>query len=77
MENNSALVEDRNYLMVETNNEHSATDGHDSSRKEELVDKNICRQEDNLVSWMVIEKELLVKGVEIFGRNRLDLSPHD
>ncbi|KAF7093912.1 hypothetical protein CFC21_096287 [Triticum aestivum] len=69
MENNSALVEDRNYLMVETNNEHSATDGHDSSRKEELVDKNICRQEDNLVSWMVIEQELLVKGVEIFGRN--------
>uniref|UniRef100_M8CBW7 [histone H3]-lysine(27) N-trimethyltransferase n=1 Tax=Aegilops tauschii TaxID=37682 RepID=M8CBW7_AEGTA len=69
MENNSALVEDRNYLMVETNNEHSATDGHDSSRKEELVDKNICRQEDNFVSWMVIEQELLVKGVEIFGRN--------
>ncbi|KAM3207849.1 hypothetical protein ACQJBY_062869 [Aegilops geniculata] len=69
MENNSALVEDRIYSMEETNNEHSATDGHDSSRKEELVDKNICRQEDNLVSWKVIEQELLVKGVEIFGRN--------
>ncbi|XP_044959619.1 histone-lysine N-methyltransferase CLF-like isoform X1 [Hordeum vulgare subsp. vulgare] len=69
MQNNSALVEDRNYLMEETHNEQSATDGHDSSTKEELVDKNICTQEDNLVSWKVIEQELLVKGVEIFGRN--------
>jgi hypothetical protein len=25
----------------------------------------------------VIEQGLLVKGLEIFGRNRLDLSPHD
>jgi histone-lysine N-methyltransferase EZH2 len=76
MENNTVL-EDRNDLTEATYNEHSATYGHASSRKEESVNGNICRQEDNGKSWNVIEQGLLVKGLEIFGRNRLDLSPHD
>ncbi|KAM0852871.1 hypothetical protein ACQ4PT_051474 [Festuca glaucescens] len=67
-EKNSALAEDRNDLTEETNNEHSATDGHDSSKIED-VDENICRQEDNCRSWKVLEQGLLVKGLEIFGRN--------
>uniref|UniRef100_A0ACD5W9R3 Uncharacterized protein n=2 Tax=Avena sativa TaxID=4498 RepID=A0ACD5W9R3_AVESA len=65
---NSALAEDRNDSTEETNNEHSATDVHDSSKIRD-VDENICRQEDNCRSWKVIEQGLLVKGLEIFGRN--------
>uniref|UniRef100_A0ACD6A3S9 Uncharacterized protein n=1 Tax=Avena sativa TaxID=4498 RepID=A0ACD6A3S9_AVESA len=65
---NSALAEDRNDSTEETNNEHLATDVHDSSRMED-VDENIRRQEDNCRSWKVIEQGLLVKGLEIFGRN--------
>lgn len=43
----------------------------DNLRKEELVDENVCTQQsiDNK-SWKPIEKGLLEKGVEIFGRNR-------
>uniref|UniRef100_A0ACD5WGC6 Uncharacterized protein n=1 Tax=Avena sativa TaxID=4498 RepID=A0ACD5WGC6_AVESA len=67
MEKNSSLAEDRNDLTEEANNEHSATDGHDSSRIED--DGNINRQENNGRSWKVIEQGLLVKGLEIFGRN--------
>ncbi|KAE9596677.1 hypothetical protein Lal_00007487 [Lupinus albus] len=42
----------------------------DNFRKEELVDENICKQEptDNK-SWKALEKGLLEKGMEIFGRN--------
>ncbi|OIV92871.1 hypothetical protein TanjilG_01005 [Lupinus angustifolius] len=42
----------------------------DNLRKEELVDENICKQEptDNK-SWKALEKGLLEKGMEIFGRN--------
>ncbi|TVU12396.1 hypothetical protein EJB05_46039 [Eragrostis curvula] len=65
--NNSG--EAQNDSMEEMNNEHSATDGYDSSRKEEFVDESICKQEDNRKSWKVIEQGLLVKGLEIFGRN--------
>lgn len=74
--NNSASAEGHNDSTVEANNHHSITDGYDSSRKEEFVDENICKQEDNLRSWKTIEQGLLVKGLEIFGRNRLALSPN-
>ncbi|XP_015963898.1 histone-lysine N-methyltransferase CLF [Arachis duranensis] len=42
----------------------------DNARKEEFVDENICKQEstDNK-SWKALEKGLLEKGMEIFGRN--------
>ncbi|KAK7245428.1 hypothetical protein RIF29_40274 [Crotalaria pallida] len=42
----------------------------DNLRKEELVDENICKQvsTDNK-SWKALEKGLLEKGMEIFGRN--------
>ncbi|CAM0875427.1 unnamed protein product [Alopecurus aequalis] len=69
LEKNSALAEDRNDSTEETNNKHSAIDGHASSRIQD-VDENICRQEDNCRSWKVIEQGLLVKGLDIFGRNR-------
>ncbi|KAJ1258178.1 hypothetical protein BS78_10G055000 [Paspalum vaginatum] len=67
--NNLASSEAQNDSMEEANNHHSATDGNDSSRKEEFVDENICKQEDNFRSWKAIEQGLLVKGLEIFGRN--------
>uniref|UniRef100_A0ACD5ZK32 Uncharacterized protein n=1 Tax=Avena sativa TaxID=4498 RepID=A0ACD5ZK32_AVESA len=69
MEKNTTSVEDHNDTTEGTDNEHSATYGHDSSRKEESVDGNVCTQEDNGRSWKVIEQGLLVKGLEIFGRN--------
>ncbi|KAM3207843.1 hypothetical protein ACQJBY_062864 [Aegilops geniculata] len=68
MENSLASGEDRNDSTEETKNEHSATDGHDSSMIED-VEENICRQENKCRSWKVIEQGLLVKGLEIFGRN--------
>ncbi|CAL0311551.1 unnamed protein product [Lupinus luteus] len=42
----------------------------DNMRKEGLVDESICKQEytDNK-SWRALEKGLLEKGMEIFGRN--------
>ncbi|XP_066376929.1 histone-lysine N-methyltransferase EZ1-like isoform X2 [Miscanthus floridulus] len=67
--NNSASAEVHNDSTEEANNRHSATDGYDSSRKEEFVDENICKQEGYLRSWKAIEQGLLVKGLEIFGRN--------
>lgn len=69
--NNSA--EALNDSVEEMNNEHSATDGYDSSRKEDFVDESTCKQDDNHMSWKAIEQGLLVKGLEIFGRNRFDL----
>ncbi|VAI82985.1 unnamed protein product [Triticum turgidum subsp. durum] len=68
MENSLASGEDRNDSTEETKNEHSATDGHDSLMIEDVED-NICRQENKCRSWKVIEQGLLVKGLEIFGRN--------
>nr|CAB3469743.1 unnamed protein product [Digitaria exilis] len=59
--NSSASAEAQNDSMEE--------DGYDSSRKEEFVDENICKQEDSFRSWKSIEQGLLVKGLEIFGRN--------
>ncbi|EER89265.1 hypothetical protein BDA96_10G061500 [Sorghum bicolor] len=67
--NNSVSAEVYNDSTEEANNRHSATDGYDSSRKEEFVDENICKQEGYLRSWNAIEQGLLVKGLEIFGRN--------
>lgn len=48
--------------------------GEDSTRKEEFVDENISKQEmiDNK-SWKALEKGLLEKGMEIFGKNRSDM----
>lgn len=48
--------------------------GEDNMRKEEFVDENVCKQEvtDNK-SWKALEKGLLEKGMEIFGRNRSDM----
>ncbi|KAL2348378.1 hypothetical protein Fmac_002378 [Flemingia macrophylla] len=42
----------------------------DNTRKEEFMDDNVCKQEivDNK-SWKALEKGLLEKGMEIFGRN--------
>ncbi|KAG2604425.1 hypothetical protein PVAP13_4NG061908 [Panicum virgatum] len=54
---------------AEAHNDSMEEDGYDSSRKEEFVDENICKQEDNFRSWKPIEQGLLVKGLEIFGRN--------
>ncbi|KAL6606135.1 hypothetical protein ACP70R_041788 [Stipagrostis hirtigluma subsp. patula] len=65
---NSTFTDAQNDSMDETNNEHSGTDGCDSSRKEEFVDENICKQDNNCRSWKPIEQGLLVKGLEIFGR---------
>jgi histone-lysine N-methyltransferase EZH2 len=75
MDKKSGLAEDPIDLTEEANNEHSATDGLASSRIED--DENMRRQENNGRSWKVIEQGLLVKGLEIFGRNRLDPSPDD
>ncbi|KAG8076016.1 hypothetical protein GUJ93_ZPchr0006g40607, partial [Zizania palustris] len=69
IENNSSFADGQSDSMEETNNEHSATDGCDSSRKEECVDENICRQEDHGRPWKLIEQGLLLKGLEIFGKN--------
>nr|ADD60673.1 putative polycomb protein EZ1 [Oryza meyeriana var. granulata] len=69
MENYSSFADAQSDSMEDTNNEHSATDGCDSSRKDECVDENICRQEAHGRSWKVIEQGLLLKGLEIFGRN--------
>lgn len=54
-------------------NPHSMN-AEDSVRKEEFVDENVCKQEliDNK-SWKALEKGLLEKGMEIFGRNRSDM----
>lgn len=50
-----------------------ATSSDDNIRKEEFVDENLCKQEScDDKSWKAIEKGLFEKGVEIFGRNRLD-----
>ncbi|GLU20041.1 hypothetical protein SLE2022_362580 [Rubroshorea leprosula] len=39
-------------------------------KKEEFVDENTCKQElSDDKSWKAVEKSLLEKGVEIFGRN--------
>jgi len=48
--------------------------GEDNTRKEEFVDENISKQElaDNK-SWKTLEKGLLEKGMEIFGKNRSDM----
>ncbi|GJN29562.1 hypothetical protein PR202_gb17795 [Eleusine coracana subsp. coracana] len=62
-------AEAQNDSMEEMNNGHSATDGYDSSRKEEFVDESTCKQEDNRGSWKAIEQGLLLKGLEIFGKN--------
>ena len=59
---------------AEAHNDSMEEDGYDSSRKEEFVDENICKQEDNFRSWKPIEQGLLVKGLEIFGRNRFAFS---
>nr|AAR31181.1 enhancer of zeste-like 1 [Zea mays] len=67
--NSSAFAEAHNDSTEEANNRHSATDGYDSSRKEEFVNENLCKQEVYLRSWKAIEQGLLVKGLEIFGRN--------
>ena len=49
----------------------SVLTGEDNLRKEEFVDENICKQElADMKSWKALEKELLEKGLEIFGRNR-------
>jgi len=49
-----------------------AMSSEDNTRKEEFVDDNVCKPEitDNK-SWKALEKGLLEKGMEIFGRNRL------
>ncbi|KAJ3699017.1 hypothetical protein LUZ61_002722 [Rhynchospora tenuis] len=45
-------------------------DGGESSKKEEFVGENVCKQVENTdVSWKPIEQGLFVKGLEIFGRN--------
>jgi len=48
-----------------------AMSSEDKTRKEDFVDDNVCKQEitDNK-SWKALEKGLLEKGMEIFGRNR-------
>ncbi|GAV67751.1 SET domain-containing protein [Cephalotus follicularis] len=46
------------------------TSSDDTMRKDECVDDNTCKQElSDDKSWKAIEKGLLEKGVEIFGRN--------
>lgn len=47
------------------------TSSDENLRKEECVNENTCNQEftDNK-SWKSLEKALLDKGMEIFGRNR-------
>lgn len=45
-------------------------DGGESSKKEEFVGENVCKQaESKDASWKPIEQGLFVKGLEIFGRN--------
>lgn len=49
----------------------SPTNNNDTSRKEEFVDENTCKQElSEDRSWKALEKGLYEKGLEIFGRNR-------
>uniref|UniRef100_A0A1D1Y7A5 Histone-lysine N-methyltransferase EZ1 n=1 Tax=Anthurium amnicola TaxID=1678845 RepID=A0A1D1Y7A5_9ARAE len=44
--------------------------GNESSGKDEFVDENVCKHDAvGDISWKVIEKGLLAKGIEIFGRN--------
>lgn len=49
-----------------------AGDDDEDSRKEEFANENPCKPElINDTSWNVIEKSLYMKGLEIFGKNRL------
>lgn len=42
----------------------------ESSKKEEVVGENVCKQAENKdASWKPIEQGLFVKGLDIFGRN--------
>ncbi|XP_028760528.1 histone-lysine N-methyltransferase CLF isoform X2 [Neltuma alba] len=46
------------------------TSSDENLRKEECVNENMCNQEfTDIKSWKTLEKALLDKGVEIFGRN--------
>lgn len=43
----------------------------DDNLRKECADENLCKQEStNNKSWKALEKGLLEKGMEIFGRNR-------
>lgn len=47
-----------------------AMSSEDNTRKEEFVDDNVCKQDiTDDKSWKALEKGLLEKGMEIFGRN--------
>jgi len=62
-----ALERSSNDLVTDQH----AMSSEDKTRKEDFVDDNVCKQEiiDNK-SWKALEKGLLEKGMEIFGRNR-------
>lgn len=48
-----------------------AMSSEDNTRKEEFVDDNVCKQDiTDDKSWKALQKGLLEKGMEIFGRNR-------
>lgn len=69
---NSICEEIQNGFACEMVKESSATDDDESSQKEEFVGENTCKQEETgCNSWTVIEQGLFLKGLEMFGKNRL------
>ncbi|KAF8406294.1 hypothetical protein HHK36_008379 [Tetracentron sinense] len=74
----SPVQDSQKLVLAEVHDEPSSemikeppvTGSDDTSRKEEFVDENICKQETiGDKCWKTIEKSLFTKGVEIFGRN--------
>ncbi|KAL5987697.1 hypothetical protein ACLOJK_035447 [Asimina triloba] len=66
----SAFVEALNEVN-EVTKDLPVTIYEETSRKEEVVDENVCKNDHNCEKpWKAIEKGLFAKGLEIFGRNR-------
>ncbi|CAJ1929556.1 unnamed protein product [Sphenostylis stenocarpa] len=70
---NEALDRSSNDMVTDQH----AMSSEDNLRKEDFVDDNVCKQEitDNK-SWKALEKGLLEKGMEIFGRNSVVVDYH-
>ncbi|MQM06923.1 hypothetical protein Taro_039753, partial [Colocasia esculenta] len=69
---NSGCVEVKKERDREMTKESLVIVGDEGSPKDEFVDENICKHEAGCdISWKVIEKGLLAKGIEIFGRNSI------
>lgn len=67
---NSMIVEANSEQLNDMTKEVHLTCSDETSRKDEFVDENICKQGPVVdKSWRTIEKGLFAKGLEIFGKN--------